>query len=121
MPEYMFKCTACGHTHERVDRMKDAKYSMCCEKCGKKSIRDYKAEQAGVVTDEDYTQHDRDRYELLKAGNKVVHRPVLSKALARVPGIPKTKGRDGKQYAIFRNKQHRRAVLKHIGAVDLDG
>ena len=101
--------------------MKDAKLKIRCGKCRWMSRRDFTAEQAGIVTDEDYTQHDRDRYELEKAGHKEVHRPVLSKSLARVPGIPKTMGRDGKQYAIFRNKQHRRAVLKHIGAVDLDG
>ena len=35
MPTYEYKCTACGHVFERVQRMTDKPVTRC-EKCGKK-------------------------------------------------------------------------------------
>lgn len=82
--------------------------------------RDWQGEGVTGKTDKEYCQADVARYVQQAADNKQVDRPVLSKSLAMVPGIPKVKAPDGKTYATWRNEAHRKRILKHIGAVDLE-
>ena len=88
--------------------------------CGGGAERSFLAEGGGVVTDPEFTSDDQTRYIDRARQGKEAEAPVLSKSLARVPGVPKIIGADGKQYAAFKNKAHRNRVLKQCGLVDLD-
>ena len=88
--------------------------------CGATMRRDFQAESKVAVTDPDFTGWDVDRYQELAAAGKEVHAPVLSRSLAGVEGVPQIRGRNGRQYGMFRNKADRLRHFKRMGLVDLD-
>lgn len=120
MIRYCYRCPACRTPADRLARMGKAPKWIKCRQCGSRARRDFVAEQVAVQVDTDFTRSDFARYEQRRSENKEVGKACLSRSLGRVPGIPKLMGRDGRPYAAFHNKQHRREVLKQCGVVDLD-
>jgi len=88
-------------------------FDLC--RCGKTMRRDYHAERVGVVADRDMAQADIDLNIEQRRTNQEVDRPVLARSLARVPGVRKITGKDGKRYAFFENQQERTRTLKRLG------
>ena len=119
MPTYEFTCDACGAAREVLRPMSASRKRLKC-RCGKFMRRDIAAEQCVVREDPEATQYDIDRYCLQSAAKQEVDRPVLAQNLAQVPGVRKIRGRDGKMYAFFRNRQDRRETLKRLGLAELD-
>jgi len=120
MPLYTYKCHRCKTKIEKITPMLQAKAIIKCPKCRFNAVRDFAADRVGAKTDSDFTSWDVDRYQELKNANKPVHRPVLSQSLGLVPGLNKIKGRDGRQYATFRNEADRNKTLKRLGLADGD-
>ena len=129
MPHYTFQCGTCGCRIEKVRHMKDAARPIRC-RCGKTMRRDLRADAPGIVTDPDITQADIDRYidqrheiqERAAAGQALIDcdRPRLSRSLARVPGVNRIMGKDGRPYAVFRNEADRKATYKRLGLQEGD-
>lgn len=121
MPTYCYKCPTCDYRMEESHTMEMAQFRPPCPKpnCEAVMQRDWKAESPAIRTDPEYCQADQVRYIEQAAAHKQVDEPTLSRSLAMVPGIPKARMPDGKTYATFRNRAHRREILKQIGAVDL--
>lgn len=116
MPFYTMSCD-CGHTFEVQASMANAPQRARCE-CGNWAHRDYLADLPRVQTDPDACTADLDRRLQQASEDQQVTDRYFSRSLARVPGIPKVKGKDGKVYAAFRNKRARRRTLGRIGMHD---
>lgn len=82
--------------------------------------RDWGAERSFVVGDPEFGSSDVDDYCRRKDEKREVAQPVLSRSLARVPGLNKITGPDGRRYAIFSSRSDRARKLKGLGLVDLD-
>ena len=111
---YAYICDTCGTTEERSFPMGHAAKSPKC-KCGKLMRRDYAGEQQIIHDDPEVTQSDIDQNIAEIKSGKEVNRPVLAQSLAHVPGVRKVRGKDGRQYAMFRTKKERREVCARIG------
>ena len=120
MPLYSLKCNNCNMTKEVICHVPKDKVRRRCPVCGKMMVRDWSKDGIQVKCDHDTTTGDIERNLEKRYANKHVPNNLLARSLARVPGIPKIKARDGKVYAAFRNQKHRREVLKKIGQGDAD-
>jgi hypothetical protein len=114
-PEYSYLC-GCGWSDERFASMGKARSTVTCPICGQRARRDFKADLPILRTDPDFCTDDfnkniADR----KQDRPHVRNCALAQTMSRVPGIPKYRGPDGKMYAAFRNKKHRREMLKKTG------
>ena len=115
MPEYAYRCDPCGKIFTTVHRMGKAPHVQLCPKCGGISPRCYAAMLPRVHADPQMFMGDFDDYQRDAKSGKQVRNRSLSRSLARVPGLPKVKGRDGKPYVVFETKKARREILKRVG------
>jgi len=121
MPEYTYTCESCKASRTIRRPLRQMKpWRVRCRECGGWCLRDYRADLARARTDPDACDADADRQLDQKYSGQQVERAVLSQSLAHVPGIPKVRAKDGRTYAAFRNRQHRRRVLNEIGLPDAE-
>lgn len=119
---YCFACRHCGAKFERdMPAFQGPRRAKC--DCGKTAFRSLRDEHTNVQTDPELCLSDYDRHVGLTKDLDVhktdtINSRALSVSLARVPGIPKVRGKDGRVRAGFRNMQHRRQVLKKVGVPD---
>ena len=111
---YCYRCHTCGSLVERPAPMGQAKQWVLCPN-GHRATRSWADERKHGTTDpelctDDYTKNCEQRRDGLE-----VTEPTLAKSLARVPGVPKVRGADGRVYAAFRNRAHRRKILDQVG------
>lgn len=114
MPRYCF-CCDCGHAEELVLPMAECSSRPPCPKCNRRMRRDFSAELPAAFSDPEATAHDvAKQCDDFREGRTVTTR-FLAKSIARVPGVRKIIGPDGKQYAFFTSKKDRRDTLKRLG------
>ena len=119
MPDYTYKCD-CGKTQTWFCKMGSHPHSIRCA-CGKWAGRYWLADLPRVQTDPEFCSDDIKQELGERKTTGVTTRPVLARTIRKVPGIPKYRDPEtGKVYAAFRNKQHRRRVLKSIGLGDAE-
>lgn len=120
MPLYSYICD-CGWTGTQYSSMGKARSTVQCRKCRKRARRDYRADlpRTHVDTDfcqDDYAQNVGDR----RLEKKEVRNGSLSRFMNKIPGLPKYRGPDGKMYACFKNRKHRRETLKRLGMTEAE-
>ena len=120
MPTYCYACGKCGNEAEDFREITDRARPMKCPACGRKMHRDFLREMPKGVDNHEFGSADVDRYLECKYARREAEEPVLSQSLARVPGLQKVRAKDGKLYAVFRNRQHRKQELKRMGLVEMD-
>jgi putative FmdB family regulatory protein len=115
MPVYPHFCPACNVQVDDWREIKDAADLPDCPVCGKPMPRQWDGQAPAVIDDPEATMHDVAVQCQDMADGRTVRTRFLSQAIARVPGIRKVTGPDGRRYAFFRSKQDRRATLKRLG------
>lgn len=113
MPEYLYRCTECGQLHNRCARMGEAPVRVKCG-CGRMAARSFRDECQHVVTDPEMCTADFNDNVAARKEDRDAKEPCLARSLARVPGVPKVRGADGRIYGAFRNRQHRRRVMEQL-------
>ncbi len=124
-----YQCRACGHVWRR---RQTERFWVVCPAC---RMRRGAEVDPGMVApsvhgddeagESDLRQYCEDSARITRRNAKgqrtgEVSNAHLSRSLARVPGLPKYIGPDGKQYAVFPTKQAKREQYKRMGLEDGD-